>query len=92
MLIISYDITNDKLRTQFSKLLEKHGRRLQYSVFEIKHNQKMIEYILLMIETKFAKAFDITDSIIIYPLCEACQKKVVRYWYAVHEESDVVFL
>ena len=92
MLLVSYDISNDKLRTQFSKLLEKHGRRLQYSVFEVKHTQKMIDYLLLIIEKKFAKAFDITDSIIIYPVCEACQKKIIRYGFAVHEEEDIVFL
>jgi len=92
MLLVSYDISNDKLRTQFSKLLERHGRRLQYSVFEIKHTKKMIDYLLLIIETKFAKAFAITDSIIIYPVCEACSKKVVRYGFAVREEEDLVFL
>jgi CRISPR-associated endonuclease Cas2 len=92
MLLVSYDISNDKLRTQFSKLLERHGRRLQYSVFEIKHTKKMIDYLLLIIEKKFSKAFDITDSIIIYPVCEACTKKVIRYGFAVHEEQDIVFL
>ena len=92
MLIVSYDISDDKLRTQFSKLLSKHGRRLQYSVFEIKHTERAIDLILLTIEKKFAKEFDITDSIIIFQLCEACRKKVIRYGYAVHEEEEVVFL
>ena len=34
MLIISYDISDDKLRAKFSKYLSKFGGRLQYSVFE----------------------------------------------------------
>ena len=36
MLIISYDISETKVRTKFSKFLQKFGRRIQLSVFEIK--------------------------------------------------------
>lgn len=92
MLIISYDISNNKLRTQFSKLLDKYGRRLQFSVFEIKHSDRILKLILLAIEKKFAKQFAISDSIVIFPVCEACQKKIIRYGYAVHEEQELVFL
>ena len=35
MVIISYDISDDKLRTKFSKYLSRFGHRLQYFVFEI---------------------------------------------------------
>ena len=38
MLIVTYDIHDDKTRTKFGKLLKKYGRRLQYSVFEIKNS------------------------------------------------------
>ena len=92
MLIVSYDISNDKLRTKFAKLLEQHGRRLQYSVFEIKHSQRILKLIVTEIDKKYAKHFAITDSIFIFSLCEACRKKVIRYGYAVHEEQDLVFL
>ena len=37
MLVVSYDIKDDKLRTKFSKMLTKNGAvRLQYSVYEIR--------------------------------------------------------
>ena len=42
MLIISYDISDDKLRAKFSKYLSKFGGRLQYSVFEIRNNEKVL--------------------------------------------------
>ena len=35
MLLISYDISNDKIRTKFSKFLSKFGFRLQYSVLKL---------------------------------------------------------
>lgn len=92
MLIVTYDISNDRLRTKFSKLLSKHGRRLQYSVFEIKNSQRILRNILHEIETKFAKKFDNTDSILIFPLCELCKSKVIRYGYPVAEEQELVFM
>ena len=72
MLIVSYDISNDKLRAKFSKLLEKHGRRLQYSVFEIKNSERILKLILTEIEKKFAPKFEITDSILIFPINPNC--------------------
>lgn len=35
MIIVSYDISNDKVRSKFSKFLLEYGDRLQYSVYEI---------------------------------------------------------
>ncbi len=92
MLIVSYDITDDKLRAKFAKLLLEHGRRLQYSVYEVKNTERILDFLLMMIEKKFAKEFDITDSIVIFQVCEACRKKTIRYGYAVHEEEELVFL
>lgn len=92
MLIVSYDITNDKLRAKFAKLLLEHGRRLQYSVYEVKNTERILDFLLMMIEKKFANEFDITDSIVIFQVCEACRKKTIRYGYAVHEEEELVFL
>lgn len=91
MLIVSYDISNNKLRTRFSKFLEKYWRRLQYSVFEIKNSDRILNVILLKIEKTFSKKFEMTDSILILSLCWPCKKKVYRYGYAVHEEEELIF-
>ena len=92
MLIVSYDISNDKVRTKFSRFLKKYGRRLQYSVFEIKNSQRVLGLVLVEVEKIFAKSFENSDSIIIFGMCEWCVKKVVRYGYAVNEESDLLFM
>jgi CRISPR-associated protein Cas2 len=42
MLIVSYDISNDKIRTRFAKFLSKFGYRLQYSIFEIKNSKRIL--------------------------------------------------
>lgn len=92
MLIVSYDISNNKLRTHFSKFLKKHGRRIQYSVFELDDSDRILNIVLLEIEKKFQKRFDNADSILIVSLCEWCVKKTVRYGYLVQEEQPLVFM
>jgi len=90
MLVISYDFENNKPRTRFSRFLKKFGRKLQYSVYEIRHSARVLQNILSEVELKYKKEFRNADSILIMPLCEACQKKIVRYGYAKNDEKDVV--
>ncbi len=91
MFIVSYDIESDNTRTKFSTMLKKYGRRLQYSVFEVKNSQRILENIKAEVEHNFKKVFTNNDSVIIYGMCEACEKKIVRYGYPVQEEKNVVF-
>ena len=68
MLLISYDICNDKVRTKFSKFLSKFGFRLQYSVFEINNSDTVLQNITTEIENTYMKLFTEEDSIIIFKL------------------------
>lgn len=90
MLLVSYDFTDDKIRTKFSKFLEKYGRRLQYSVFEIRNSPRVLQNILNEVELVYKKKFTGADSIIIMPVCEGDKKKIRRYGYAENEEKEVV--
>jgi CRISPR-associated protein Cas2 len=90
MLVITYDISDDKLRTGFSKFLEKYGRRMQYSVFEIKNSTRILNLILKEINGVYLKKFSQSDSIIIFQLSSMC--KVNRYGYAKNEESDFIII
>lgn len=90
MLIISYDISNTKLRTRFSKFLGKFGGRIQYSVFEIKNSERVLKNIETQIQQHFGKKFEQTDSILIFNLSETC--KVTRYGYAKNIESDILIV
>ncbi len=92
MLIVSYDISDNKTRTHFSKSLTKYGRRLQFSVFELKNSPRILNLVLEEIQHKFMKRFENTDSVFIFSVCEGCIKKMVRYGYAVHEEEELVFM
>lgn len=86
MILVSYDISNDKLRTRFSKYLCKFGHRIQYSVFEIDNSQRILDNISAGIKNHFEKEFSQSDSIYVFELSNTC--KVNRYGYAKNEEGD----
>lgn len=91
MLIVSYDFGDNVRRSMFSKFLKKFGRRIQYSVFEIKNSQRVLENITKEIEMKYKPCFTNSDSVVIIRICEGCKNKIERYGYAANEEKDVVF-
>lgn len=90
MLIISYDISNDKLRNSFSKYLSQFGHRLQYSVFEIKNSRRILANIQKEIQNNFERRFEETDSIMIFDLSERCKKTC--YGYARNDDKDLIIL
>lgn len=91
MLIVSYDFSNDKTRTKFSKFLEKYGWRIQYSVFVIRNSPRVLRNITTEINQKYKKSFSNTDSIVIIPTCLSCENKIIRYGNAKHELETVIY-
>ena len=89
MLIVSYDISDDKLRGKFSKMLTKHGAiRLQFSVYEVNNTDRVLNNLIVMIEDTFAKKFDGGDSVIIF---DASAVKLKKYGNALHRDTDIVY-
>jgi len=90
MLIVSYDITDDKVRTGFSKFLSRFGYRLQYSVFKVKNSNRVLNNIKAEIEGIYSKKFMETDSVMVFSLSKQC--KVYSYGYAKNEEKDFILV
>lgn len=90
MIIISYDISNNKLRTKFAKYLSRFGFRLQYSIFQIDVSERMLNLIESDIKNKFESKFEQTDSVIIFRLSNTC--KITRYGYAVNDNDDMLII
>jgi len=90
MLVISYDITDDKLRAEFSKYLGKFGGRLQYSVFEIRNSERVLANITAQITHYFEKRFSQNDSVMIFDLSKQC--KITRFGYAKNIETDLLIV
>lgn len=89
MIIVSYDISNTKLRTKFSKYLERYGFRLQCSVFQINNSPAFLRNMSLDMENKFGKCFQESDSVILFCLSETC--KITKYGHSAHDDSECLF-
>ena len=92
MLLISYDISNDKVRTKFSKYLSKFGFRLQYSVFEITNSDTVLKNIEAEIQNTYMKTFTEEDSIIIFNLSETCKKTCYGYATLSNANTNIIFV
>ena len=90
MVVVSYDISNDKLRTKFAKYLSRFGHRLQYSVFEINNSEKIVNNIVNDLKNKYKKSFSQEDSVIIFKLSSSCE--VLRFGYAMNDEKDFIII
>ena len=90
MIIISYDIKDDKIRSKFAKMLRAQGAiRLQFSVYEVNNTQRIIDNIKINIVDKFSKFFSGADSVLIF---DAPNTKVQKFGNAIHRDSDIMYL
>lgn len=89
-LLVAYDIADDKLRTKFSKFLLKFGRRIQYSLFELKNSERILNLVSLEIKAKYANKFRQSDSVIIFKMSSSCEQ--INFGYAKNDETDLIIL
>ncbi|MCR8910543.1 MULTISPECIES: CRISPR-associated endonuclease Cas2 [unclassified Barnesiella] len=88
MIIISYDLADDLLRSRFQRMLTKNGAiRLQYSVYEVVNTRRVLDNIKIKINA-YAKHFSPADSVILF---EVDNKNLIKYGHAIHRDTDIVF-
>ncbi len=71
--IIAYDISDDRIRYRISKFLEKHGLRIQESVFIAEVSSKNINWFMKNLE----KINNKNGKIHVFTLCSICEQKAV---------------
>lgn len=73
LVLVTYDIADDAVRTRLAQELENFGQRVNYSVFEchLDPGQRSDLYGRLR-----AFPFADDDNIRIYPICDECYSKV----------------
>lgn len=89
VIIVTYDISNNKLRSRFSKFLERYGVRVQFSVFEIQNSKRVLDIVIYSIENKFKAKFEGGDSIYIF---RANHTDTIRYGSAGLIDNDLIIL
>ena len=88
MIIVRYDITDDKMRTNFSKMLKKNGAiRLQFSVYEISNTKRIVDNLIAKIEA-YTKHFTADDSVILF---DVDTDKLTKYGNAIHRDKPIVY-
>lgn len=89
MLVVSYDISDNKLRTRLMKFLIKSGGiRLQFSVYEFINSKRILNNLIIKIEAQFAPKFGGGDSVFIF---ESDERKAIKYGNAIHRDQDLLF-
>ena len=90
MVLISYDIANDKKRAKFNRYIKKFGSRMQYSVYQIDNSDRILRNIVDDINQKFLKTFDESDSVYIFRMSNTCE--VIRFGYAKHDVDESILV
>ena len=72
--VVAYDIKEDRKRARVSKILEKYGIRVNFSVFEC----MFTDIQLLQVQEKIKKILDKrSDTVIYYPICVNWYTKII---------------
>lgn len=76
LIVVAYDISNNKRRKMISDLLEQHGTRVNYSVFECLMATERLDKLKIEADGLIDKKH---DSILYYALCASCIEKIDRH-------------
>lgn len=88
MIIVSYDISDDKLRNNFAKMLKSNGAiRLQYSVYEVENTRRVVDNLKVKIKA-YSRHFTPDDSVVVF---DVAPDKLTKYGNAIHRDQSVVY-
>jgi CRISPR-associated protein Cas2 len=89
LIVVSYDVTDDRRRTRLAAALQDFGARVQYSVFECHLEEPQIDRLrtrlLTLIEPK-------EDSVRLYHFCRDCGAKAEIHGTGLHTGDPEVYV
>lgn len=89
MIIVAYDITSNKTRSQFSKFLEKYGIRVQFSVYEIENSPRVLNIVKTAVEMRFKQKFEQSDSVYLFTTDKS---STIKYGSASLLDNDLIII
>lgn len=89
-MVVSYDIVDDRRRTQIAKALKNYGERVQKSVFECRIDDQQF----LRMKKALEEIIDMNeDSVRYYFLCKGCIDRIeISGWGTVAEEEKLIIV
>jgi CRISPR-associated protein Cas2 len=88
LVMISYDVVDEKTRLKLMKFLKDYGRRVQKSVFEFDMGAEIYEKVKLGVERIINKR---KDRVRYYQICKGCADRIeISGWGEVTEDEDFV--
>ena len=85
LILVSYDILDDRRRTKLAHALKDYGRRVQYSVFECNLTAPQVERLRARVDTLIDNG---EDSVRLYLLCGHCRERVEVLGVGIAPEED----
>lgn len=74
MVVVAYDISNDRRRAKAVKILERVGVRVNFSVFECMLTERQYE----SLRDKLLQVISLKeDTVVYYPICLNCYSQIV---------------
>lgn len=73
LIVVSYDVPNDRRRTRLAHALKDFGERVQYSVFECRLDAEALDKLSRRVQ---ALTDPKEDRVRIYRLCLNCEREV----------------
>jgi len=89
LIVVAYDVPDDRRRTRLADALEDFGVRVQYSVFECLLTPEQLEALRKRVGAEIDTA---EDTVRIYRLCAECAAKVELLGTAKKTEDPEVYL
>jgi CRISPR-associated protein Cas2 len=88
LIVVAYDIADDRRRQQIAKIMEEFGCRCNYSVFECFLSKSMI----IAMQKKLSVVADSKeDSILYYYLCKTCIRKAEFFGKKSTNVEDIIW-
>lgn len=90
LVMISYDVVDDKKRLKLMKFLKDYGNRVQKSVFECNLSPETYHQVRSRVEKIINKK---KDRVRYYRLCKECSNKVeISGWGEVTEDNEFIVI
>lgn len=89
LILVSYDVPDDRRRTKLAHALKDFGRRVQLSVFECELDDAQAERMRRRVTALVAEE---EDNVRIYRLCGSCRERVELLGLGTPPEEPEVYI